>query len=188
MENREPFKLILKVLKFHGLWEPEKLSPRHKISLVISTIIILIFVALIHLFALQVETSADLAQLLVVAPGYILIIVNSASFFIKRDKFKALMADLGVKMDADPAAFTFIDRAYRISKGLTHCKFVMVVITAIGGCVVPLVVHELTIKIWLPLSWKHREDVFYCLWIFESVTTAFYGPLYLALQELFWTL
>lgn len=183
MENREPFKLIFKIFHFHGLWEADKLSRRHKNLLTVSSVSFMIFTALTSLFILQVGNTTDLARLLIVAPVFTLVIITTVLFYLQRHKIKDLVDEMNSKIDLNAAAFT--DRAFKIAKILTYVKMIVAALTTLGSIIVPLFIEEMIIKTWLPRSWHGRKDVFYGVWFYETINILLYAPLYIAFQEFF---
>lgn len=189
LEQHEPFKLVLSILNFYGLWQPTSLKKSHKIVAVISFLMFHILSGI--LVALKFFTDGNVSE-------FSLTISLTSSFFAtsgfivtfwrSNQKVQDIIDDFDRVFLQQPESMKFLVKQCKRASTIEFWKLratILWVVLAILGTLLTRKIHHTR---WLPEFIIQMSGYFYWRVLYESFTMIYVTTLAVVCQDIFYNL
>jgi len=166
LENQQPFKLLLRILKFHTLL-PSQASVVWKFfmqSLIFYLHVLFLFLAI--LFTLHAESVDDIINVILFTPSIVILLGSAFTVWIKHAEIGILFGDLN-KAFADPETKSFLKEALRKSRKFAKISGSVIAFYTIMPVMDGIMNQKLAIPVWMPAGWMQNRHFFTFILVME---------------------
>lgn len=163
-EEREPFKLIFKIIRIFGFWG--EISGTHKfLANVFYFIFVIFYTFMVNLSLLQIKEMNELLQYITIMPLLIIIIVSVRNFVRKMDQAKTMLGLL-TEMD-NSSSKSYFNEICAFLNNFSKLMMVSGIIFNLVFTFSAIFLNKLNFPMFIPGSWANKRSTFYIYWIFE---------------------
>jgi hypothetical protein len=173
LEESEPFKTIISLAKFLGIW-PSTFGLQRKLAMafVLFCMITLCIILKIAEFW-RVKNIDEFNEIAFILPSLVISNIKAINYVIKERKILELIEKLNKKTEKYPELADFHRISYRKMKILSWLQIAFLTAAVTGVPIESVSKKKLLSRMWMPDSWRATEGGFWAYWTLEC-TSAFY--------------
>jgi hypothetical protein len=170
LKEQEPFRFLLKILNFYGVWELKTLRKFHQSVAVVAFVLFQLLSTVLVLFSLgQVQGAAKMALAISFSCTYLMSVSYSISMLVFEGAIQDLFTDLDQTLSDHPESNHFINNVLHGWRRYERKKIFGLAVCIAFGIVGSFTSGELSVPMWSPQVLTESSFAFSFWWTFQSL-------------------
>lgn len=186
LEETEPFRSLLCLLKLYGYWKPNSMSRNHMISAVLTfTFVYLMAMIILSLLFTRTNNIDEIAKIVTFDCTAFVTIGYTASFMLLNGQIQSLTDDLNAEFGRNPKLRKCISETCKKLTKSEIKKWCLSMFCTMYGVFGPLITGRLLLPAYtLALSTNANNTFFIITWFHQSFAVTYVALVVTALQNL----